>query len=209
VAFAGLDGAGKTSQARLLGKWLEDQGFKVATSAAEGPAFVSKVLEDVSRYLGTDDLSEYITDDSACLLRGVGRYREWSHSLFPVLESADFGVTDRYVPCYYASVRARDAGAEPALRAIFHGLQKPAITIFLDVPPGEAYQRIQRRGADLEKIEFLTAYERAYRSLPEFEDFSVVDGVGSVEEVSQRIQLVITKHFPSVEGSTLAAHSAA
>ncbi len=36
VSLAGLDGAGKTTQARLLGQWLADQGRTVAVEAPTG-----------------------------------------------------------------------------------------------------------------------------------------------------------------------------
>jgi dTMP kinase len=60
----------------------------------------------------------------------------------------------------------------------------PDVTFYLAVDPEVAYERIRLRGIDQETLEYLQEADAAYRSLPEFPSFVVVDANGSPDTVT-------------------------
>ena len=83
---------------------------------------------------------------------------------------------DRYSACQYASIRAHGGQRwERLARAGYRLFPTPQVTFLLAVDPAEAYRRIERRGTDHETMGWLTAADTAYRALPEYPSFVVVD----------------------------------
>ena len=83
---------------------------------------------------------------------------------------------DRYSACQYASIRAHGGQRwERLARAGYRMFPTPQVTFLLAVDPAEAYRRIEQRGTDHETMGWLTAADTAYRALPEYPSFVVVD----------------------------------
>lgn len=98
-------------------------------------------------------------------------------------------VLDRYAVCQYASLRARGAHQwEPLARRVYALFPPPDVTFLLVVDPAEAQRRIEARGEDVETLEFLRASDAAYRSLPEADQFVVIDGNAPPDEVERAIR---------------------
>ena len=198
VSFAGLDGAGKTTQARLLGARLAALGLRTVVEAPPGPSFVRRVLSDLAADSGADSYLDVLGADTTRLLSAFVRYRDWTTSVVPALRSAQFVVTDRFAACHYASVRALNGSNEELIRAAFRALPVPDLTLFLEVPPEVAERRVATRGVDHQDLDFLRSYDRAYRSLPEFAGFVRVDGVGTVTDVAARIHDQVRVRWPEL-----------
>ena len=94
---------------------------------------------------------------------------------------------DRYAVCQYASIRAHHSGGRlrsGVARALYRVFPAPDVTFYLAVDPEVAYERIRLRGIDQETLEYLQDADAAYRSLPEFPSFVVVDANGSPDTVT-------------------------
>jgi dTMP kinase len=65
------------------------------------------------------------------------------------------------------------------------------VTVLLAVDPEVAYERIEARGYDHEELSYLRAAAAAYRSLPEYRDFVVVDANGTAAEVAARVRTAL------------------
>ncbi|MER0477906.1 hypothetical protein ABR737_06035 [Streptomyces sp. Edi2] len=107
--------------------------------------------------------------------------------------------------CQYAAVRLQKAGNEEFLRRLNRVLPQPDLILFLDVAPEVAQERIRLRGIDEETLEFLVDFRKAYRSLPEFEDFVVVDGNGTFHEVQESLRAEIRRALPEAVSSSAGA----
>jgi len=196
VSLAGLDGAGKTTQAALLAQWLRGCGYAVAIEAPPGPSLLRRTLSELAVELSVTDHHDVFGPDVTQLLTAFMRYRDWAERVLPALTAHDWVITDRSAVCHYAAARAVGAANEADLRLVLGRLPRPDLIIYLDVTPDEAYRRLTVRSSGLEKADFLRANDRGYRELAEFTDFEIVPGTGSVAQVHARVQDALRRRFP-------------
>lgn len=192
ISFAGVDGAGKTTQAQLLADWLRARGHRVALYVPQVPAPVRAVRSRLAGHAGL------LGQEHTRLISGFLRYRSWRRAVLPELEAKDFVITDRFAACYYASVRAVGARTETLLRRVYRTLPRPDLTFFLAIPPAAAQDRVDARGDDHHDLGYLTDYDRAYRELPEFADFTVIDADAAESLVQAELREQVERHFPGV-----------
>ena len=105
VAFEGGEGAGKTTQARLLSIWLRDQGFDVVMTREPGSTKIGMRL----RALLLDRESTGLSSRAETLLYAADRAQHVSEVIEPALERGAIVVTDRYVD---SSLAYQGAGRE-------------------------------------------------------------------------------------------------
>jgi dTMP kinase len=197
VSFCGLDGAGKTTQAGLLGRWLAGLGALTAVQAREGPGIVRQALETLAGRAGLAEHGDLLGPDQTHLVKAFLRLRDWTEHVVPALARPGFVVTDRAPLCHYAAARADGAGNEPMLRQVLGLLPSPDLAIYLHVPPADAYARLTVRAEGTERLAYLVANEQAYRSLPEFSELVVVDGAADADAVHLAVREQVTARWPA------------
>jgi dTMP kinase len=74
------------------------------------------------------------------------------------------------------------------------------VTVLLTVDPRTAQHRIDTRGYDHETLDYLAASSAAYRSLPEYDRFRVVDGNGTPDEVAAAVRAALPAIAPETPG---------
>jgi dTMP kinase len=84
-------------------------------------------------------------------------------------------VMDRHLYCQLALRAAKGLPRGRFLPMLLAVLPTPDAILHLDVDPAVAHQRIAARGTDTESLSELVAFRDAYRSLPEYQDFTVID----------------------------------
>jgi dTMP kinase len=188
VTFEGLDGSGKTTQARLLDQRLRDEGREVVATREPGGTPLGERIRDV--LLHGDDISAW----AEAALFAAARAELVERVVRPALARGAVVVCDRYVDSSLAYQGiARGLGVEQVLNLnleVVGGLL-PHRTFLLLLDPAIAATR-GRRGRDRIEREgsgFHEALDQAYRELAaQFEDRIVVlDGAEPPERVAERV----------------------
>ena len=184
----GVDGSGKSTQTQLLAKRLRQDGIRAAFYRNPGgrPA-----LNAVASALGRADGPALIGERAVVAMETVIRWAAIARALVLSLVTRRVAVMDRYSFCQYAIMRARGDRGERVIRVLFGMFPTPDVVVLLETVPAIAQQRVDLRGKDHEDLAYLNALELAYRALPEFPSFVLVDGNGTVEEVQRRLRAVV------------------
>ncbi|TDC36363.1 dTMP kinase [Micromonospora sp. KC213] len=195
VALIGIDGSGKTTQAHRLAEALTAAGRPATYHRNAGGR---RWLGRLANRLGRPDAQRLLGRNGVLAVESALRWLAIAAALLGSLVTGRVAVMDRYAVCQYASIRAHDGRRwERLARAGYRVFPPPQVTFLLTVDPAEAYRRIECRGTDHETMEWLTAADAAYRTLPEFPGFVLVDAAGTPEEVARRIQAHLAQWLPS------------
>ncbi|MEH0842879.1 thymidylate kinase [Micromonospora sp. CPCC 205711] len=199
VALIGIDGSGKTTQAHRLADALTAAGRPATYHRNAGGR---RWLGRLANRLGRPDAQRLVGRDGLLAVESVLRWLAIAAALLSCLVTGRTAVMDRYAACQYASIRAHGGHRwERLARAGYRIFPPPQVTFLLTVDPAEAYRRIERRGDDHETMGWLTAADTAYRALPEYPSFVLVDAGGSAEEVAGRIRARLADWLPAADAT--------
>ncbi len=187
IAIEGLDGCGSTTQIRLLGESLGNTHLTAEPS--DGP--VGRLIRQALR--NEVDLSDAVLP----YLFASDRKDHLEREIEPALAEGKTVITDRY----YGSSMAYQALIAPLDRVVTlnQDFRSPDITVFMDIAPEKALERIDARGETKERFETLNhlqeiaaGYAVAMALLSERGEKIVrIDALGSVEEVHSRLLEVL------------------
>ncbi len=194
VSLEGIDGSGKSTQARLLAEALGPETLLIrepgGTDAAER---IRELLADPSVEL--DPFAEL-------LLFSAARADLIARVIRPALEAGTDIVADRFADSSVAyQGGARDLGTSHVLSLtdmVIDGLW-PDLTVLLQVDPevglgrADGEDRFESEGLDLQR-----AVAEAYEEIATIasDRVLVVDGDGSVEEVHERVMAAVRSRVP-------------
>lgn len=141
VVFEGGDGAGKTTQARLLADWAREAGREVVLTREPGEGPVGERIRAILLDPATGDLSPR----AEALLYSADRAHHVDTVIRPALERGALVICDRYIDstlAYQGAGRVLDlADLEPiAWWAADHLV--PDLTVLLDLPPAQGLATI-------------------------------------------------------------------
>ena len=189
VSFEGVDGSGKTTQARLLAEQLRSEGRDVAETREPGGTPVGERIRTL--LLGGDSIAPW----AEAALFAAARAQLVDDLIRPALERGADVICDRYVDSSLAyQGLARGLGVERVLELnlLATGNLLPDRTFLLVVPLEEA---ARRRGGEGDRIEregsaFAAHVDRAYRELARIfaQRVVVVDGTQRPEDLSRLIR---------------------
>ncbi len=194
VAFEGGEGTGKSTQAQLLAAALRDRGQTVEISREPGGTSGAEAI----RKLLLHPPGKGWNAQSEALLFAAARADHVARLIRPALANGAWLICDRFVD----SSRAYQGGAgglgDDAIQALHefgsHGL-RPDCTILLEVDEARLTQRLaERDGGASDAIggrgaDYHRAVAKSFRSLADAnpDDFRIVDGTGSPEDVHARV----------------------
>jgi len=195
VALVGVDGSGKTTQARRLADTLTRLGLPATYwQNAGGRRWFGRL----ARRLGRPDARRLLGRDGMLLAETALRWLAIARALVRSRWGRRVAVMDRYTVCQYASIRAHGGGRrwERLARFAYRVFPPPDVTFLLSVTPDEAYRRVEARGTDHESVDYLAAGVAAYRALPEFAGFVSVDADRHPDEVAGAILAGLRRWLP-------------
>lgn len=189
LVFEGGEGAGKTTQIRLLAEFLQSQHRRVVlTREPGGTPFGSRIREIL-----LDPSTSAISSKSEALLYAADRAQHVEKVILPSLASGAIVISDRYVDSSIAyQGAARGLGVEEisSLNRWATGGLIPDLVFFFDV---EAEKGLERSGLtdrmEQQGLEFHEKVREAYRLLAgrHSERFVVLDASSSPEAIAEEV----------------------
>jgi dTMP kinase len=193
ITLEGGDGSGKSTQARLLTDWLEEQGRTVLRTREPGGTDVGLEIREIVLHHRGD-----IDPRAEALLYAADRAHHIATKVRPALARGEIVVQDRYLD---SSVAYQGAGRVLGAREVrdlslwaAEGLL-PDLTILLDLDETVARGRLDAANKrfdrlEAEKNEFHARVRAAFLGLAadEPERFLVVDAADSVDAIADVIR---------------------
>lgn len=193
VALCGIDGAGKTTQGKLLYDYYKNQGRNVYLVKQHTPEYY--VNKDMNKYLHerSDRTKENLK--KLALYSANDRLEQYNSNIQWMLDIGAVVIVDRYVFSSYVYFMARGMDLEWLIQ-INKELPKPDITICLDVTIEEARRRLSTRNhltVEEKDFYFLNTIRNYYISQPwgKSEQYFVLNGIGNTEYINKSIIEII------------------
>ena len=189
IAFEGGEGSGKSTQTKLLKKWLEDQDHSVVLGREPGGTPLGKELRNILLSHETGQISPR----AEALLYAADRANHVYEVIRPALAAGDIVITDRYFDssvAYQGAGRVLEPGEVARISRWATESLFPTLTIVLDVSAEVGLSRLKKK--DRLEIEPLDFHERIRQeflqlALLDPERYLVVDGHMSTEDIHTAI----------------------
>jgi len=144
-SFEGIDGSGKSTQARLLAETLRAAGHEVALTREPGG---SPGAEEIRRLLLEGAVDRW-SAETELLLFTAARRDHLERTIRPALDAGKMVISDRFVDStrvYQGVGRADLAGMVEELHRLAIGVE-PDLTFLIDIPPATGLARARAREA--------------------------------------------------------------
>jgi dTMP kinase len=201
IVVEGADGSGRSTQIARLVEWLEGCGHATVQVGLKRSTLVSEELERAQEgnILSRTTLSLFYATDFADQLENM---------ILPALRAGFIVLADRYIYTLMARdmVRGMD---EEWLKNVYGIALEPDAVFYLHVPPEELVQRSFAKNAALDYwesgmdlglsrdmfdsfLKYQEAMQKTFRYLQSTYDFTIVDGLRSVDAINADLRKKIS-----------------
>jgi len=204
IVVEGADGSGRSTQIARLVEWLEGNGHATVQVGLKRSTLVSEELEQAKQgnILSRTTLSLFYATDFADQLENI---------ILPALKAGFIVLADRYI--YTLMARDMVRGMDEAwLKNVYGIALEPDAVFYLTVSPEELVQRNFAKNATLDYwesgmdlgfsrdmfdsfLQYQRAIGKVFQRLQASYGFTIIDGNGSVDDVSaefkKRIAVVL------------------
>lgn len=145
ITFEGPEGSGKTTQAALLVKKLEEKGCKVLYAREPGGTPTGEAIRQILQY---DKAGEPICPETEVLLFAASRAQLVRHVILPALEKGGHVVCDRFADsttAYQGYGRGFPIDQMLAINDFAINGARPDVTFLLDVDIETGFKRVEQR----------------------------------------------------------------
>jgi dTMP kinase len=160
ISFEGIEGTGKSTQAKLLAEYLSLKGYRVIQTMEPGGTKISLKIRELLLSLDSREMDQ-VTE---LLLYNAARVQHIKEVIEPALERGDIVITDRFsdsTTAYQGYARGIDLQLIDSLDMIATKKLRPDITILLDidVKTGLARNKVLNKSDRLE-LEGISFHEK-------------------------------------------------
>jgi len=199
ITFEGIEGCGKSTQARMLKDFLIKAGKDVfLTREPGGP----KIAEEIRKMLLSVNNKEMLPQTEV-LLYMASRSQHTGEWIIPELEKGKTVISDRYYDstfAYQGAARKIDGKLIDTIRRYATFGLVPDITFLVDLPEEIGLSRILAKDADRleqESMEFHKRVREGFLVLArnEPERFVVLDGKKNIKEIHKEVIKIMNKEL--------------
>ncbi len=202
ISFEGIDGSGKTTQAKRLAKTLQHLGFSVHLLREPGNTPVSEHI----RSLLLDRSTYHLTPKTELLLFSASRSQLVDTVIQPLLERGDVVICDRFTDssiAYQAFGRKLPLDIVQQCNRIATNDLQPILTVYLRIPLEIAQQRMQQTRNTQDRFE--ASKTEFYQRVIEGDEFLVqtepdrvfaIDATQPVDQIAAEIWTILQQRLP-------------
>jgi len=214
LVFEGLDGSGKSTQARLMLKWLQARGYRVFFTEWNSSELVSDTIRRGKK-------KGLLTPTTFSLLHATDFADRFERHILPPLRAGYIVICDRYA--YTAFARDAARGCDPVwVRNLYAFALPPDRVFYFRVPVATS---LERKLASRQKIAYYEAgmdlglsadvvesyqrfqnrLKREYDRLAPIDHFTVIDANRPVEQILRTVRREVRPllaGFPTTEALT-------
>lgn len=201
ITLEGGDGAGKTTQSKLLVEWLTAAGHTVVVTREPGGTDLGLELREIVLHRRGE-----MNPRAEALIYAADRAHHIATVVRPALERGEIVVQDRYIDSSEAYQGAgRVLGADEVRELSLWATQGllPDVTVLLDLDPTDGRKRLDSARTrydrlEAEKQDFHTRVRDAFltRAAQEPDRILVVDAARDLNEIAATIRERIQNHLP-------------
>jgi dTMP kinase len=195
ITLEGGEGAGKSTQVRLLASRLEERGIDVVATREPGGSPKAEALRDVL----LSGAAARFGPAGEAILFSAARIDHVDNTIEPALARGAWVVSDRFADstrAYQGTLGKLDRRFILQLERIAITNARPDLTIFLDIPPEAGLLRVSKRRDgnpadrfESEGIEFHATLRNAFRDIAraEPERCAIVNALAPEDDVADAI----------------------
>jgi dTMP kinase len=193
IVIEGLDGSGKTTQANLLAKELE-QNHKIFLTAEPSRGKTGTFIREGCLY---ED--KRLPTEAEALLFAADRIEHMYNEVKPALDENKLVICDRYI---YSSLAYQGSGGLSLewIKTINARALQPDFSIFIDVSPEKVIERLQRKKSVMETLETQTKVREVYLKFVAKGELVRIDGDKPTEAVAKELYGKVSEVLKAAEG---------
>ena len=191
ICIEGLDGCGKTTQAKLLAKRLRKSHNAVYT-AEPSHGKIGTCIRNSCLY-GKKRLSSVLE----ALLFAADRIEHVETEVIPALEEGRLVISDRYVYSSLAYQGATGLSLDWIETVNEHALQ-PDLAVFIDVDPEAVVSRLKPKKSVMEDLETQKKVRQIYLKFVEEGRLTRIEGNRSESEVAEDVYAIVTEFLKRI-----------
>jgi dTMP kinase len=209
ITFEGLEGSGKSTQARILYDKLSSIGYPCVLTSEPGGTQLGEAI----RAILIDNKYRDMTPLAELYLFAASRVQHVDRVIRPSLEEGKIVICDRFTDASIAYQSFGRGLSETLIRetsSVASWNVRPNLTLFLDIDPGKGLYRVSQRLQELEltadriEKEGLSFFERVregyhYIAREEPQRFRILDADQAKEDVASRIYEVVDKELIKIK----------
>ncbi|WP_456367110.1 dTMP kinase [Thermococcus sp.] len=207
IVLEGIDGAGKSTQAKLLAAWFENQGYDVVLTKEPTDTAFGRLIRRLVLTGGREGIIDgaKISHEAEALLFAADRAEHVDKLIRPSIEAGKVVISDRYFYSSLAYQWARGLDLEWLIDLNRFAI-RPDLVLLLDLPAKESIKRLRSRKikSEFDKIFELQRkvrenYLKLVRIFPEMKIVNAMEDIQTVHE--QIVALVETLLEKKVYGT--------
>lgn len=192
ISFEGIEGTGKTTQAKLLSEHLSAKGYETVVTEEPGGTSIGLRIREVLLNVQHSEMHSL----TELLLYNADRCQHIQEVIRPSLKAGKIVITDRFSDstlAYQGYGRGIDIGLIGTLDRIVTGGVTPDLTLLLDIDVETGLRR--NRGAnkvdrlELEDIAFHRRVRAGYLEMAHSKQgrTKIIEAAGRIEEVQKKV----------------------
>lgn len=194
IVIEGLDGSGKTTQARLLAKKLSKK-YNIFLTTEPSRGKIGSYIREYYLYE-----KQRLPTDVEALLFAADRLEHVKKEVVPALDEGKLVICDRYLHSSLAYQGSSGLSID-WIRGINSKALQPDIGIFIDLAPEVVLKRLNRKRSVMETLETQQKVREIYLKFVENGELVRIDGDKPKEDVATNLYSKVTEMIEPLRDS--------